>query len=1065
MPASRVRRQMMRRRSWGAGAATPAGSFPSVPTAGGFVALALTAAASGTHAWTVGHTFKQGDMPAGQGLSGVQCIVKSTWPDGSAKVAVLSGGCAMTAGASRTVALVKATAPTGAALTTAELKATGITAGVDAGAFGAASWAGTDWDAPFQSWVSGPLMSSWVYRKPIGGDAHLVAWLEVRLWTNGAVEVLPWIENGYVNVAAPTNKLETYTFTLGGTERFSAVIDLKHHQRTPLLNGTPLSHWLAADPGVVPLHDPAYLQATELVPSYLSALPPGSALVTAQTTTYAPLQQGRFTYDSDNMASSGYQQPIGLLPEHDVLHLIADQSDRPVTYGSVIRNGYSAGRYGIHYRDENTNRPLRFSDHPTRVITSSQGFRDNGSSTTNTRTPVVTGGNPPQWDVAHHPSVGFVAYLLTGRWYFMEEVLFAATCNYLGNGDNTLLRTGVQGLVQTAFGAWQTRSSAWDWRTQAQALAVVPDADTALRTELLNRTNANIDYFHATYVAQPNNQFGMIMPGETYDGGLTRLAVWQQDMVTAAWGYSKALRPPVDSTRQAKLDAFFAWKAQSIVGRLGTVGDFPFENANRYNIQLGGSLSQSSYKLGTGPWPADWAEIYALTAPLATSPDNPLATAGGNALAQEYDTIAAAKGQWGTLQMAIAYAVRFGVAGASAAYQRMTGASNWASMLVGNWTSGAPVMAVKPLRDPAATPAWLADKPLNQWFTIPGSNASSVAPATIFADYSGVVVGGSKVRAFGGGHGGSADNTVAVIDLSVDAPAWSVEAPPTPGGERVLATNAVALAIEQLWWGTAPNLKPNPPHTYSSGQWVESLQRVIWFGQRGPWSWSGDVGSFNRLLQWVPGAGAWVQPGSAEDVLTPPMGRCTVQLPDGTIYGSNGGSTIYKFDPAQPFGSQFSPWVTNGALNWNGYGQYLHDAAHSRILRIGDLITPRYFSIHTGTQAVTDLSPLLNGNAGVLSGLNSRVVADTCGACIDPVGDRIVIPTGAAGGGFYAINLNTWEVTLETPAVVSGHTISGTPLAGANPAGLFGRIHYLPQYRGILYAPHAAAPLAFMRLA
>ena len=30
------------------------------------------------------------------------------------------------------------------------------------------------------------------YRRPIGSDAHLVAWLEVRLYAGGAVEVLPW---------------------------------------------------------------------------------------------------------------------------------------------------------------------------------------------------------------------------------------------------------------------------------------------------------------------------------------------------------------------------------------------------------------------------------------------------------------------------------------------------------------------------------------------------------------------------------------------------------------------------------------------------------------------------------------------------------------------------------------------------------------------------------------------------------------------------------------------------------------------------------------------------------
>ena len=93
---------------------------------------------------------------------------------------------------------------------------------------------------------------------------------------SGAVEVLPWVENGYINVAGPTNKSATYGFSLGGSSRFSAAIDLKHHQRLVLVSGTALSHWLGTDPGVVPRHDPAYLMATEMVPTYRANTPAGS---------------------------------------------------------------------------------------------------------------------------------------------------------------------------------------------------------------------------------------------------------------------------------------------------------------------------------------------------------------------------------------------------------------------------------------------------------------------------------------------------------------------------------------------------------------------------------------------------------------------------------------------------------------------------------------------------------------------------------------------------------------------------------------------------------------------
>ena len=132
---------------------------------------------------------------------------------------------------------------------------------------------------------------------------------------------------------------------------------------------------------------------------------------------------------------------------------------------------------------------------------------------------------------------------------------------------------------------------------------------TALRTEFINRAHSNVDYFWSTYVNQANNSFGLILPGEQYSGSISRIAIWQQDMVTAAWGYSRALGLPLDATRTSRLAAFFNWKAQSIVGRLGTASTFPVENANRYTIELGVTLAQSGYKLGTGPWPASWAGL------------------------------------------------------------------------------------------------------------------------------------------------------------------------------------------------------------------------------------------------------------------------------------------------------------------------------------------------------------------------------------------------------------------------------------------------------------------------
>lgn len=666
------------------------------------VSFSLVSASTQSGApFSLGHAFKQGQVPAGQsvvatGAASFQVTPKNAWPDGSLKFAILSGTANLTAATPLAIALDVGAAAGGTALTTTQLKATGITASVDCGAFGAVSWATTDWDSPFQSWVSGPVMSSWVYRKPVGSDPHLVAWLEVRLFASGAVEVLPWLENGYILVAGPTNKSATYSFTLGGTSRCSVAINLGHHARTPIINGAELSYWLGSDPGVSVLHDRAYLQATELVPTYSAVLQATELAVTGQPTTYAPLQVGRWIYDGDYMGSTGYQRPIGLLPEHDVVYLTAVSSVHAAMWAAVQRNGYSAGRYCVHYRDETTLRPLRFSDYPHLTIGTAQGFKDAGASSTGSYTPAITGSHVP-WDTAHAPSMGFLPYLLTGRWYHMETVQFVAGVNFLGPSDVPQVRDGSKGLVRPADGAFQTRSCAWAWRSLVQALCATPDTDTALRNEYIASVQYNLDHFAARYVDQANNPFGIVGPGESYAYNTATIGVFQQDFITAAFGYSMGLGLPLSTTYQNKLSAFFSWKAKSTTGRLGSFasGGFPYVNADCYVISVSDNTAPD-YVTGTGPWRASWDAIWTnLPTALASasSPSDWLGYVDGTLRAEGGGP--GERSLWGNFMAGLAYAVRYAVPGAKTGYDRVTGASNFATMMGTPFNSN-PVWAVAP---------------------------------------------------------------------------------------------------------------------------------------------------------------------------------------------------------------------------------------------------------------------------------------------------------------------------------------------------------------------------------
>ncbi|WP_426116155.1 hypothetical protein [Massilia sp. PWRC2] len=647
----------------------------------------LTSAVGGSALpFALGYAFRKGEVPATASVAGsipaLQVTGKNWWPDGSLKFATISGRADLTANVAKTIKLALGTSTSGTALTTADLRRTNITASIAAGSFGTVSWGGADWDTPFQSWISGPQMSSWVYRKAVGSDPHLTAWLEVRLFVGGAVEVLPWVENGYLNVANPTNKNAEYVFAMGGTERFRRTIDIPNHCRTVLIAGTNFSYWLGTDPQIIPAHDKSYLQSTRLVPAYSAVIPSNATIWASIPNTFAPFQQGNY---SPEMGQGGYQVAIGLLPEWDVLYIATDDAR---AYAGVITNAFSAGRFGIHYRDETTQRPLRFSSYPNLVTNGggSVGISNTGASTKNTYTPISQGTTPATWDSPHHPSIGFTAYLLTGRYYFMEEVQFSATVNFLKNTD--FERKFSAGVFQSNVGANTTRGAGWAVRTLAQAACITPDDDLTLRAEFSNSIAANIDFYYTRYITQTSNPFGFIAPYSNYaaGSGIYAESMWMEDFFTASFGYTMDVASSIPSVTVARLNEFFAWKAQSVIGRLGgtSPSEFLYTSAGLYTMAIA-PTETPDFTTGQGPWFKNWGEIYKATLGSSNPGVNgPLQ--GGN--------FPEASSYWGNLQPAIAYAVQNKVVGAAVAYDRMKSASNWSDFV--NSSNQTPVWSIIP---------------------------------------------------------------------------------------------------------------------------------------------------------------------------------------------------------------------------------------------------------------------------------------------------------------------------------------------------------------------------------
>ena len=186
-------------------------------------------------------------------------------------------------------------------------------------------------------------------------------------------------------------------------------------------------------------------------------------------------------------------------------------------FAATISNTRGIGRYAIHYRDPTTGRVPLHQSYPT--LTIYNGWGSNW-------TPQPTGTEPPEFELQHHPSVGYLAYLVEGRWTFLETLQFSAYYNiFLSNPDS---RNGTQGTVPCENSPMTTRGAAWAWRTTGQAAALsptastLPAADTALQASFAASVGNTAAYNKAVYIdgsllgGARKNTIGWL---NQYDGG------------------------------------------------------------------------------------------------------------------------------------------------------------------------------------------------------------------------------------------------------------------------------------------------------------------------------------------------------------------------------------------------------------------------------------------------------------------------------------------------------------------------------------------------------------------
>lgn len=474
-----------------------------------------------------------------------------------------------------------------------------------------------------EQWLSGPLVSEWIVGGPVkdvSGVAHphLAAYFHVRAYAGmRRVRVDVVIENDWTFVPHPGAFTYAAAIRVGGAAVYSRTIQQYHHTRWHKV------FWWGSDPKVYVEQDTAYLQATGAVPTYAD-LQPSQSFLDSMRQESIPMDHGDLT---QHFPDTGAQDQIGPLPRWTAIYVVT--TDRRA-FNSMLANDDDAASYSVHYRGEKTGRPVSIGDH-SKLTTQFDDPNVNGGI------PVPRGDNPNTADEAHQPSIGFVSYLVTGDYFYLEEMQFWTSWNHLGTNPlgEWAYRQGSKGI----FGV-QVRGQAWSLRNLAQAAYATPDSDP-YKALLVSSVRHNIEYNEGLYPDNPQaNKLGAL---QSYDG-FEQFAPWMDDFYTWTMGYLVDLGFDAVDMRN--------WKARFPVGRMGTT-DYCYIKAATYHLTVGTNNDH---------WWPDFRTLY----------ERNFGVSGDCPVGEEMEGYAdAAAGFPSNLRPALAVAVDAGISGAEVAWQRL----------------------------------------------------------------------------------------------------------------------------------------------------------------------------------------------------------------------------------------------------------------------------------------------------------------------------------------------------------------------------------------------------------
>jgi hypothetical protein len=428
-------------------------------------------------------------------------------------------------------------------------------------------------------WLRGPVVTEWlVSGAPLDArgipDPDLAVQFQVRAYPSaGVVRVSVVVENCWDRWAG--NVGYDAEVRLGKDAAAGPVWSRTGVDHLPLSRWRKVFWWPKPPVEALPAWDPSYLPSTLAVPNYDPSVKVSEGVLAEvanrwQRSPQEVLEPGTVAL---YMPRTGGREDIGPLPTWTARYLLSMDSR---VRAQMVGNGELAASWPIHVRSLKTGRILTLDERPDFWIL------ERGADHPVYRPDRKPRPNPPKFayepDIAHLPALAYVPYLVTGDFFFCEELVFWA--NYCLLNQWPTPREGAKGLV---YGN-QVRAQAWALRDIADAAWIVPDKIPEQGYSDA-RVRHNVTFYNRAFYGPPERSsmgwWGELNPGDNkMAGGKSRIwftCPWQNEFL--AWSFGHLVERGYADAARAR-----DYLLRNTVGRYTNAAEFPPEAGAPYYL-------------------------------------------------------------------------------------------------------------------------------------------------------------------------------------------------------------------------------------------------------------------------------------------------------------------------------------------------------------------------------------------------------------------------------------------------------------------------------------------------